>query len=180
MRKRLPIASQQLLLFTMGELRFALNLAVVERIVQAVEIMPLPKAPPLVLGVINVQGQVMPVVDLGPCFGLPPREVSVNDQFILARTANRRVAVVAEAVTGIRDLTEQELVSASDLLPGVGYIHGVVNLDDELVFICDLEQVLPFSSESAPSAQPSEADGLTAGRLLETVRARLATRGVTQ
>jgi D-alanyl-D-alanine carboxypeptidase len=98
MSTRQPTNSRQLLLFTMGEPRYALNLAAVERVVQAVEVMPLPKAPPLVLGVINVQGQVIPVVDLGPCFGRPPREVAVNDQFILARTASRRIAVVAEAV----------------------------------------------------------------------------------
>lgn len=149
-----PNASQPLLLFTMVEPRYALNLSVVERVVQAVEIMPLPKAPPFVLGVINVQGQVIPVVDIRQCFGLPPHTITLNDQFILARTASRRVALVVEAVNGIHAPTAHELVTATALMPGAGFIHGVAKLEDQLVLICDLDQILTFDSELVLAAVP--------------------------
>ena len=139
--------SKQLLLFTLGELCYALDLSAVERVVQAVEILPLPKAPPFVLGVINVQGQVIPVVDIRECFGMPPREVTLNDQFILAITLKRRVAVVAEAVGGIRELTDRELVIADQVLPGAEFIRGVAKLDDALILICDLDQILSLDGE---------------------------------
>ena len=140
-----PSDSQQILLFTLDEPRYALELAVVERVVQAVEVMPLPKAPPLVVGVINVQGQVIPVVDIRARFNLPPREIHVDDQFILARTLKQRVALVTDAVNGIRHLTDDEQVAADEVMPGTGYIHGVAKLDDQLVLICDLDQILPFN-----------------------------------
>ena len=136
--------SRQILLFTLGEPRYALNLSAVERVVQAVEIMPLPKAPPFVLGVINVQGEVIPVVDIRQCFGLPSHEINLNDQFILARTSQRRVALVVDSVSGIRAFKERELVAAEQVLPGAEFIHGVAKLDGALVLICDLDQILTF------------------------------------
>jgi purine-binding chemotaxis protein CheW len=142
-----PTELRHILLFTMDEPRYALNLSAVERVVQAVEIMPLPKAPPLVLGVINVQGQVIPVVDIRQCFGLPTREINLNDQFILARTAQRRVALLADSVSGIHELKDRELVAVDEVLPGAEFIQGVVKLNDTLVLICDLNQILSFEVE---------------------------------
>lgn len=156
MSSLLPADSNQLLLFTLGEPRYALNLSVVERVVQAVEIMPLPKAPPLVLGLINVQGQVITVVDIRQCFGMPAREITVNDQFILARTSHRRVAVVADAVSGVIEPSERQWVAAGDVLPGVEFIRGVAKLDDTLVLVCDLDQILSLETERALGASPPE------------------------
>jgi purine-binding chemotaxis protein CheW len=152
----LPANTNQILLFTLGEPRFALDLAVVERVVQAVEVLPLPKAPPLVLGVINVQGQVIPVVDIRQCFGMPARDITVNDQFILARTSKRRVAVVTDAVSGILDLADGQLVTADQVLPGAAFIRGVAKLDDKLVLICDLDQILSLETERVLDVNATE------------------------
>jgi purine-binding chemotaxis protein CheW len=150
-----PVKSNQFLLFTLSEPRYALELSVVERVVQAVEIMPLPKAPPLVLGLINVRGQVIPVVDIRTCFGMPAREIIVGDQFILARTSNRRVAVVADAVSGVIEPTERQWVTAGDVLPGAEYIRGVAKLDGSLILICDLNQILTLEAERILDANPA-------------------------
>ena len=57
-------APDQIVVFALDEPRYALPLSAVERVVRAVEITPLPKAPEIVLGVINMQGQVVPAVDI--------------------------------------------------------------------------------------------------------------------
>jgi len=146
--ENLPLAdSQQVLLFTLDEPRFALELSAVERVVQAVEVIPLPQAPPLVIGVINVQGQIIPVIDIRPCFSLVSHAVHRNDQLILARTAHRRIALVADGVSGVRELAAANWVVADQLLPGTGFIRGVAKIDDILVLICDLDQILPFDSD---------------------------------
>ncbi|MEP7358363.1 MAG: chemotaxis protein CheW [Anaerolineales bacterium] len=144
-----PAVSNQLLLFTLGEPRYALYLSVVERVVQAVEIMALPKAPPLVLGLINVRGQVIPVVDIRGCFGMPARELTVSDQFILARTAHRRVAVVADAVSGVVEPLPRQWVPVDEVLPGTEFVRAVAKLDDTLVMVCDLDQILSLETEQA-------------------------------
>ncbi len=139
---------QQILVFVLDGPRYALCLSAVERVVRAVEITPLPKAPPLVLGVINVQGQVIPVMDIRPCFGQPAREVHQDDRFILARAPRQLVALVADSVVGIHELAAREMVDTGEVVPGAPYIHGLVKLEGDLILVCDLDQFLSFDFEA--------------------------------
>jgi purine-binding chemotaxis protein CheW len=140
---------KQIVVFTLDEPRYALFLSAVERVIRAVEITHLPKAPEIVLGVINLQGQVIPVVDIRQCIHLPAREMNIDDRFIIARTSRRLVALVVNAVDGVRGLAEREMATAEQVLPGAEYIHGVAKLEGNLVLICDLDQFLSFDEEQA-------------------------------
>ncbi len=93
--------SNRLVVFTLDEQRYALYLPVVERVVNAVEVTPLPKVPDIVLGVINVQGKVIPVVNIRRRFGLPEREIELSYQFIIANTSKQMVVLVADTVSGV-------------------------------------------------------------------------------
>jgi len=150
------MARKQILIFTLGESSFALYLSSVERVVRAVETTPLPKAPEFILGVINMQGKVIPVVDIRPCFGIPRRAVKSDDQFILAHTSRRLVALVADSVIGIHHLAAQELVTAREILPGAAYIHGLAKVEGELILLCDLDQFLSFDDEKKLEAALKE------------------------
>jgi purine-binding chemotaxis protein CheW len=140
-------APNQIVLFALDEPRYALPLSAVERVVRAVEITPLPKVPEIVLGAIDAQGRVIPVVDVRKRFRLPAREMDVDDRFIIARTSRRRVALVADAVVGIRELADREIVSAEQALPFAEYLHGVAKMEDGLVLIYDLDQFLSLDEE---------------------------------
>jgi len=146
----------QILVFTLDEPRYALNLAAVERVVRAVEITPLPKVPQVVQGVINVQGQIVPVVDIRKRLNLPARDLRPDDQFILARSSRRLVALVVDAVVGVRALAEQDLVSAAQALPYAAYIHSVAREDDRLILICNLDQFLSPMEERMLAETSSE------------------------
>jgi len=146
----------QILVFTLDEPRYAINLAAVERVVRAVAITPLPKVPQVVQGVINVQGQIVPVVDIRKRLNLPTRELRPDDQFILARSSRRRVALVVDAVVGVRALAEQDLVSAAQALPYAAYIHSVARVDDRLILICNLDQFLSPMEERMLAETSSE------------------------
>lgn len=137
----------QIVLFTLDEPRYALYLSAVERVVRAVEITPLPKAPGIVLGVINWQGKILPVIDIRKRFNLPAREIDTDDRFIIARAAKRQVALAAESVTGIRELTEQEEASAAQAVPFAEHLKGVAKVDGGLVLICDLDRFLSLGEE---------------------------------
>ncbi|MBE3038763.1 MAG: purine-binding chemotaxis protein CheW [Chloroflexi bacterium] len=147
---------KQILVFALGERCYGLFLSAVERVIRAVETTPLPKAPEFILGVINMQGQVIPVVDIRPCFGMARREVESDDQFILAHTRRRLVALVADSVAGIHELTGSELVTAKEILPGAAYIHGLVKVDKDLILLCDLDQFLSFDDEKKLAAALKE------------------------
>jgi purine-binding chemotaxis protein CheW len=142
----------QIVVFTLDEPRCALDLAAVERIVRAVEITPLPKAPEIVLGVINIQGRILPVVDIRHRFQLPARELSLEQRFIVARASRRPVALVVDSVVGVRELESHALVSAERDLALGAYLKGVAKLEDGLLLIYDLDRFLALDEELALDA----------------------------
>jgi len=74
---------KDIIIFSLDEPRYALPLSLVERVVRIVEITPLPKAPDIVMGVINMHGQILPVINVRRRFNLPEREIRLEDQLIM-------------------------------------------------------------------------------------------------
>jgi purine-binding chemotaxis protein CheW len=87
---------QHLVVLALDEQRLAVPLATVDRIVRAVEVTPLPGAPQVVLGVINVQGAVLPVINLRRRCRLPEREIETTDMLVIAHTTRRSVALLVD------------------------------------------------------------------------------------
>ena len=139
--------SSQFVVFSLDEQRYALHLSTVETIVHAVEITVLPKAPEIVLGVLNMQGRIMPVVNVRKRFRLAEREIALSDRFIIARTSRRVVALVVDSVHGVVERAKHEVVAAEEILPQVEYVEGVVKLPEGLVFIHDLDAFLSLDEE---------------------------------
>ncbi len=138
----------QFVVFGLDEQRYALHLAVVERVVPLVEITPLPNKPEIVLGVVNVEGRVIPVVDIRKRFHLPTREMDPRDHLVLTHTSRRPVALVADQVSGVVEIPDGEVVEAGSILPRIGYVEGVAKLQDGLILIHDLDQFLCLEEET--------------------------------
>ena len=135
--------------FILGDQRYGLPLHAVERVVRMVDLTTLPRAPDIVLGVINVQGRVIPVVNLRRRFRLPERDISIADQLVIARTPRRPVALIVDAASGVLEYSADEGVRARDIVPGIEHVEGVVKLPDGLVLIHDLDKFLSLEEETA-------------------------------
>jgi purine-binding chemotaxis protein CheW len=140
---------RKLVLFRLAEQRYALPLAVVERIVRAAEVTLLPNAPPIVLGALDVEGHVLPVLDVRRRFGLRQREISPADQFLIARTAPRTVVLVVDEAQGVIERSQDEIIGSAQIVPGLEQFQGVVRLEDGLVLIHDLEKFLSLDEGRA-------------------------------
>lgn len=127
--------------------RYALDLSQVERVVSMVAVSPLPRTPAIVVGVINHRGSVVPVLDLRPRFGFPRRELGLTDHLLLGRTSRRMLALPVDEVLGVNEVPVENILAPSTLLPGVGYVTGIVALADGLLFIHDLEALLSMDEE---------------------------------
>lgn len=141
--------SDQLTIFTLDERRYALRLDTVDRVVRAVDISPLPQAPEIVLGIVNVQGRIIPIINVRRRFCLPEREIALTDRLIIAHTARRSVGLVVDAVADVMEYPEQSIVGAESILPGLEYVEGVVKLRDGLVYIHDLDRFLSLEEETS-------------------------------
>jgi purine-binding chemotaxis protein CheW len=126
--------------------RHALPLLAVERVVSMVEVTPLPGAPPITLGVIDVHGALLPVVDLRVRFALSRAPYGADSQLVLVRTPRRRLAVAVERVAGVAELAADAVTAATALPPARG-LAGLATLADGLVLIHDLDSVLSLDEE---------------------------------
>jgi len=140
-----------LLIFRLDVRLYAIPLHFVQRVVRAAEVTPLADAREPVLGLINMEGEILPVMNMRRCFRVQERDMETSDQMIVAQTAERKVCLWVDDVTEIREVGEQEIVSRERILPDIGQIDGAIPCEDGMVLIYNLDRVLlsPSMSENS-------------------------------
>ena len=141
-------ADHVLLVFHLDAQRYALHLSAVQRVLPMMAMAPLPSAPAVIAGVINVAGSVLPVLDARRCFGLRTRDVRLSDVLILVRTRTRSFALAADGVMGLIERGLAEITPAASLSPDTRHVAGVVKLDDGLALIHDVETFLVAAEQA--------------------------------
>lgn len=132
----------QWVVFGLHTRRIAVPLLAVDRVVRAVQVTPLPQAPGMVIGVINVAGAVLPVMNVRRKFRAPERDITPADHFLIARTARGPVVLVIDAVDGVLEHPAASTLSATTFTPDTDHITGALALPDGLVLIHDLDRFL--------------------------------------
>lgn len=137
--------TESLLLFVIEEGRYALDVTGVERIVRAVEVTFVPDASNFIRGLINVAGEIVPVIDMRRRLGLPLRDMELSDRFILINVAGSLKALLVDRVEGVVELPTPSVTSVktsvSDTTPTAAIIDG------SIVLIQTIEE---FVSEATP------------------------------
>ncbi|HJV67366.1 MAG TPA: chemotaxis protein CheW [Geomonas sp.] len=148
-----------LLVFTLDRQRYALRLDRVQRVVRAAAVTPLPKAPEVVLGILDLGGQVVPVINLRRRFRLPERELRSDDQFVVAKAGALTVALAVDAAGEVLEEGELELVPPESVVAGTAFLEGVAATREGLLLIHDLESLLFPSEERQLSQALAEGGG---------------------
>lgn len=143
------VPSTSLAIFALDDVRFALGAELIERVVRAVEVSPVAEAPPGVLGVINLHGRIIPVLDIRPRFGLPSREISLSDHFVIARAGEREVAILVDAALDVVSAGSVTETVAMDALAGMNGIERVIMQAGEIVPVQDLSRLMPAEPRKA-------------------------------
>jgi purine-binding chemotaxis protein CheW len=138
-----------LLLFRLDEQKYGVPLDEVVRVVHAVEVTPLPGAPPVAMGVIDVEGQILPVLSIRYRLGIGEKPISPRNQFLIVKTKRRTVALVIDQADDVAEIATASIVSAPEMIPGLEHIRGVAVLEDGVVLIQDLDRFLSLDEESA-------------------------------
>ncbi len=131
-------ANQELFCFIIDNQRYALHLQAVDRILQAVAVNQVPNAPPVIYGLIDYYGTLLPVMNLRFRLRLPERSIRASDYFIIANTPKRKLALVIDEPVDVVVTDSREIISASAMDPGLS-AKGFVRCDDGIIFIYDLE-----------------------------------------
>ena len=116
----------QYLVFSLDEQHYALALSMVEKVIRAVEIIPLPKAPETLKGLINMKGSFIPVIDIRKQFHLPNREIDLDDRIVVARSSSHAVAFVVDKVMGLTDACIDQMDGSRRIYPEAEqYVEGL-------------------------------------------------------
>jgi purine-binding chemotaxis protein CheW len=135
--------------FTLDDQRYALPLAQVKRSIRVVAITPLLEAPAIVLGIMDLGGVVIPVIDIRKRFGHPSRDIRLSDHLIVAATERRTIALLVDEAKGVIEISPESYAPGEKILPGLNLVDGAISLMDGLVLIHDLERLLSLDEESA-------------------------------
>jgi len=158
----------RLVVFGLGGERLALPMACVREIVRMLPLQPVPRAPAPLLGLANLRGRVLPVLDLRRLLGAPAREPDEAARILVLETAGSRLGLVVDrvlrvAAAGVEPVAGGE--RAGGLL-GSAALAGVVRAGGELVQVLALEPLLaPLSAGIAEAA--AAAEGRAGGFLAE-------------
>lgn len=130
-----------LLAFEIDNYQFGLHVPLVERVIPACEVTPVPDSPPAVLGLINIQGTITPVLNTRMKLGLPERGVAVTDYFVIASSDKHQLALHVDSVKGLMEYTDEQLIPIDDVLTQKTPV-SVVRILDGLVLVYDTNKSL--------------------------------------
>ncbi|MDM8535388.1 chemotaxis protein CheW [Desulfobacterales bacterium HSG17] len=134
-------ALTQLIVFKIDIQEYALSLSAIERVVRAVEITPLINAPELLLGLVNIEGDIIPVINMRRCFNLEERDIEPNDQMIIANTSCQKVCLWIDSVTNVIELPENKIAARENISNASEDIKGAVICDDGMILIYNLDKL---------------------------------------
>lgn len=138
--------SQKIIIFSLDSQSYGLQLNSVCQVLRAVEITQVPSSANLLMGVVNIHGSIMPVLNIRKLMGLRQKNVTPSDQFILVEMHSRKFIIPADTITGISAYHMNETGTAeSGLHRQAQYIRDIIRKEDRLIFLIDLEKTLSLS-----------------------------------
>ncbi len=134
----------QWVIFRLANESYGIDVMQVQEILRYTEIAPVPGAPPYVIGIINLRGNVVTVIDTRSRFGLPNAETTDQTRIVIIETESQVVGIFVDAVAEVVYLRQSEI----ETTPNVGndesskFIQGVCHKNDELLILVDLEKLM--------------------------------------
>ena len=151
---RIPAPGAELISVRIGDQAYAIDIMAVREIRGWTAATPLPHAPPNVLGMMNLRGAILPVIDLGARLGLGPTEPNSSAVVVVAQIGEVQMGLVVDAVSDILTVTEGLIQPA----PNVGsdesaaFVAGVMTTDTGIVSLLSLDHVQPPDTSAAMAA----------------------------
>jgi len=135
--------STQMVVFKLSSEEFAVEVSSVEAIIKLQAITKVPHAPAHVVGVTNLRGNIVPVIDLKKRLNLPKTENSADTRIIVALLQDSKVGMVVDAVSQVIEIEDSQIEPTPQITTSVDstYIRGIVKIGTLLVIMLDLAKI---------------------------------------
>jgi two-component system, chemotaxis family, chemotaxis protein CheV len=141
--------------FGIGTNKFGINVIKVKEIINPIPVTIVPQAHRNVEGIIELRGEVLPVVNVATALGFPPSENPKQDKFIVAEFNKQKIVFHVHTVTQIHRISWGEIEKPSEMYQGAdSQIIGVIKLNGEMILLLDFEKiVVEINPESGINVQ---------------------------
>jgi purine-binding chemotaxis protein CheW len=135
---------EQLVVFRLGAERYGIDISRVQGIERMQPVTVVPRAPHFVEGVINLRGQITPVINLRARFGFTKVEPTKETRIVVVYMRDQWVGLVVDAVEGVSRLNSSQIEPPSAFVRSAesGYLRGIAKIEDGLLILLDLDKVL--------------------------------------
>jgi purine-binding chemotaxis protein CheW len=140
--------SEQFLTFVLGREEYGVTILQVQGIQGWDRVTPIPGTPDFILGVINLRGAIVPVVDLRRRFGMPAGDFGPTTVVIVVRVTTegheRILGLVVDAVSDVRSVSENDRMPAPDFGAAVktDFVRGLATVDERMVILLDIDRLV--------------------------------------
>ncbi|MBP2654931.1 MAG: cheW 1 [Firmicutes bacterium] len=144
----------QLVVFRLGREEYGVSILQVQEIKRMLEIARVPQSPDYVKGVINLRGNVLPVIDLKKRLGLLPGEYTDDTRVIIVKVADIVVGIIVDAVSEVTSINSDSIEPPQTIVSGVNaqYLSGVGKHEDRLLILLNLEAIVGVGLELAKNS----------------------------
>lgn len=135
----------QFVVFSIGKEDYCVDILKVQEIIRMVEVTWLPRKPAFIIGVINLRGEIIPVVDLRLKFGLPKKEYNKFTRILIAQLGEKLVGMVVDGVEEVLTLGQSQIEKEPEMLSSgqkSDYIDGIAKVNEQVFIILDITRVL--------------------------------------
>jgi purine-binding chemotaxis protein CheW len=131
----------EILEFLLAQETYAIATPFIREVYPLTELTPLPCTPAFVIGLINVKGQILTVVDMKKFFDLPERGITNLNKVIVVKKESMELGILADEIIGIRNIPLSDLQPPLSTMSGISaeYIKGVTG---ERIIVLDMEMIL--------------------------------------
>ena len=137
-------AQLEIVSFHLGDQEFCIDIMAIREIRGWAPVTPMPHTPPYVLGLINLRGAVIPVIDMACRLGMKPTEPSERAAIIVTDIAGKLVGLLVEQVSDMMTIAASDLQPAPDIIPNTqrDFCRGIVALEKTMICFLNLDTVI--------------------------------------
>ncbi|HEY0016807.1 MAG TPA: chemotaxis protein CheW [Longimicrobium sp.] len=166
--RQAAVPQVQLVTFKVGGEEFGLDVFAVHEIRRWEGVTPVPRMPAFVEGVLEVRGDVLPVIDLRRRFEVAGVVYDDDTRIVLVESEREKLGLVVDSVTEVLRAPETSISAPPAYIRGLAaeFVKGIVRLESRLVILLDLERILSSDERIAlEGAQlvPAAEDGAAGG-----------------
>ncbi len=154
----------QVVSFKLHQEEYAIEITRVKEIILLEGVTHVPQMPDFIEGIINLRGNIIPVIDLRKRFSLPCSEQTDQTRIVVTRMGDRIIGLIVDSVSQVMKIPHGEIQEPPDTIAGIAgeYLEGIGKIDNQMILLLDIEKIMTnvekqrlfkASSQGAPAAE---------------------------